>query len=93
MKNKISKIIDKRPAKWPEYYDKKDVENYCEYFIKGTNLKLGFYYKDLETGEDNYYCIVCDGYDQMDPFNSEEELFEHFDYILNTEHDCWRYYD
>ena len=93
MKNKIAKIIDKIPGKWPEYYDEKNVENYNEYFIKGTKIKLGFCNKDIDTGENNYYCIVCDGYDQMDPFDTEEELMEHFDYILNTEHDCWRYYD
>ena len=33
MKNKIAKVIDKRPGKWPNYYDEKDVENYQEYFL------------------------------------------------------------
>lgn len=90
---KISKLIDKRPGCWPSYYDEKDVDDYYEYFIKGTNIKLGFTYFDKETRENNFYCIVCDGYDQMDPYDSEKRLFEHFEWMLMNEELIWRYYE
>lgn len=93
MKNKIAKIIDIRPGTWPAYYDDCAAEDYQEYFIKGTNIKLGFKYIDGECGEQCFYCIVCDGYDQMDPFETEDELMEHFEWMLTTEHDGWRYYE
>lgn len=93
MKNKISKIIEKIPGKWPEYYDNWDVKDYQEYFIKGTKIKLGFTCFNNELNKEEFYCIVCDGYDQMNPFDTEEELMEQFEYILLNEHDCWRYYD
>jgi len=90
---KINKLIDKRPGSWPSYYDEKDVDDYYEYFIKGTNIKLGFTYFDKETREENFYCIVCDGYDQMDRYNSEKSLFEHFEWMLTNEELIWRYYE
>ena len=89
----IMDILDVRPGKWPEYYDDCDAQDYQEYFIKGTNIKLGFKYINGETGEWNFYCIVCDGYDMMDSYEAEEELIEHFEWLLTTEHDSWRYYD
>ena len=92
-KDKIFKLIDIRPGEWPSYYDDCDAKEYYEYFIKGTNIKLGFRYIDGETGEENFYCIVCDGYDQMDPYDSEAELFEHFEWMLMNEELIWRYYD
>lgn len=93
MKNKIAKIIELRSGNWPEYYDDCVAEDYQEYFIKGTNIKLGFKYIDGETGEQLFYCIVCDGYDQMDPYDSEAELFEHFEWMLMNKELIWRYYE
>jgi hypothetical protein len=89
----IKKIIEKRPGKWPSYYDDHDVKDYCEYFIKGTNIKLGFTCFSNEINEDEFYCIVCDGYDQMDPYDTEKELFEHFEWMLMNKNLTWRYYD
>ena len=89
----IKKIIEIRPGKWPEYYDDLDVKDYNEYFIKGTNIKLGFKYFDNETNEEAFYCIVCNGYDQMDPYDTEKELFEHFEWMLMNKDLVWRYYE
>lgn len=93
MKYKIAKVIDIRPGKWPEYYDECDAQDYQEYFIKGTSIKLGFKYIDGETGEKNFYCIVCDGYDMMDFYDSEEDLFKHFEWMLMNKDLIWRYYE
>ena len=65
-KHPVEKLIDIRPGVWPKYYDGNDARDYCEYFIKGTNIKLGFKYLDGETNEQCFYCIVCDGYNQLD---------------------------
>jgi len=92
-KNKsIKDIIDIRCGRWPSYYDECNAQDYYEYFIKGTNVKLGFKYVDGDTGEKYFYCIVCDGYDQMDAYDTEEDLFEHFDWMLNDKELIWRYY-
>lgn len=88
----IKKLIDVRPGKWPEYYDEHDVSDYNEYFIKGTNIKLGFKYINNETNEQCFYCIVCDGYGMMDPYDTEKELFEHFEWMLMDKELIWRYY-
>jgi hypothetical protein len=61
----IKKIIEKRPGKWPEYYDEKNVENYTEYFIKGTNIKLGFYDNNLEEGHEEFCCIISETRDDF----------------------------
>jgi hypothetical protein len=89
----IKRIIEKRPGKWPSYYDDHDVKDYCEYFIKGTNIKLGFTCFSNETNEEEFYCIVCDGYDQMDPYDTEKELFDHFEWMLMNKNLTWRYYE
>ena len=88
----IKKLIDIRPGKWPSYYDDLDISDYQEYFIKDTNIKLGFKYIDNETNEKCFYCIICDGYDQMDPFDSEKELFKHFKWMFMNKDLSWRYY-
>lgn len=92
MKNKISKVIDKRPGKWPDYYDERDVENYQEYFIKGTNVKIGFTYYDKEEDKVEYCCIVTESQDDQDWYESEEELFNHFEYILMNPDFGWQYF-
>ena len=89
----IRDLFDRRPAKWPEYYDDCNAQEYHEWFIKGTNIKLGFDYIDGETNGHEWYCIVCDGYDQMDPYDSEEDLLEHFEWMLMNKDLIWRYYE
>ena len=93
MENKIAKIIEKRSGTWPEYYDEKDVENYCEYFIKGTNMKLGFSCFNKENNEWEYCRIVSESYDDFIYSDTEEELYKDFEYILMNENFSWRYYD
>ena len=89
----IMDLLDRRPSKWPDYYDACDAQDYHEWFIKGTNIKLGFDYIDGETNEHCWYCIVCDGYDQMDPYDSEEEFIKHLEWMLMNENLIWRYYE
>ncbi len=89
----IKDILDRRPGKWPEYYDDPAPEEYYEWFIKGTNIKLGFDYIDSKTNEHCWYCIVCDGYDQMDLYDSEKDLLEHFEWMLMNNELTWRYYE
>ena len=91
-KNRIAKVIEKRPGKWPEYYDEREVENYQEYFIKGTNVKIGFTCYDKEQDEIDYCCIVTESQDDQDYYDSEEELFKHFEYILMNPDFGWRYF-
>lgn len=92
----IRDIIDLRPAKYPEYYDNADhCISYSEYFIKGTNMKLGFKCEMIDTDEGirtDFYCIVCDGYDMMDPYDTEDALMEHFEWMLMNKELIWRYY-
>jgi len=89
----IMDLLDRRHSKWPDYYDKCDAQDYHEWFIKGTNIKLGFDYIDGETNEHCWYCIVCDGYDQMDPYDSEEEFIKHLEWMIMNENLIWRYYE
>ena len=89
----INKLIDKRPGQWPSNYDEIDIRDYHEYFIKGTNIKLGFYYIDNESDEECFYRTVCDGYDMMEPYDSEKELFKSFEWILMNKELIWRYYE
>ena len=91
--NKIKKVLDRRPATWPEYYDECDAQEYHEWFIKGTNVKLGFDYIDGETGEHTWYKIVCDGYNQMDPYETEEAFLEDIEWMLMNKELVWRYYE
>ncbi len=93
MKNKISKVIDIRPGKWPEYYDECNVKEYQEYFIKGTNIKLGFKYIHDDSVEWEYCCIISESYDDQIWFETEEELFKHFEWILMNKDLIWRYYE
>ena len=92
-KHPVEKLIDIREGVYPNYYDKCNAQDYQEYFIKGTNMKLGFKYFDGDTNEWNYYCIVCDGYDQMDSFETEDGLFGHFYWMLTNQDLIWRYYE
>jgi len=91
--NKIKKVLDRRPATWPEYYDECDAQEYHEWFIKGTNVKLGFDYIDGETGEHTWYKIVCDGYNQMDPYETEKAFLEDIEWMLMNKELVWRYYE
>ncbi len=90
--NNIKDILDRREAKWPEYYDETEAEEYHEWFIKGTNVKLGFDYIDGDTGEHIWYKIVCDGYDDMQPYETEEEFLKDIDWMLMNKDLSWRYY-
>jgi len=92
MKNNIKKTIEKRPAKWPEYYDEKNVENYQEYFIKGTNIKIGFTCYDKDEDVDDFCCIISESQDDFIWFDTEKELYEHFAYILLNKEFGWQYF-
>lgn len=89
----IMDILDRRPGTWPEYYDDCDAQEYYEWFIKGTNIKLGFDYIDGKTHEHHWYKIVCEGYDQMEPYDTEEEFLEDVEWMLNNIELTWRYYE
>lgn len=89
----IKKVLERRPGKWPSYYDESNVQEYHEWFIKGTNIKLGFDYVDGDTNEHIWYKIVCDGYDQMDPYDTEKDFLESIEYILMNKELTWRYYE
>ena len=89
----IKDILDRRPGKWPDYYDDRDAKEYHEWFIKGTNIKLGFDYIDGKTGEHCWYKIVCDGYDQMNPYDTEEDFLEDIEWMLMNKELMWRYYE
>ena len=91
-KHPIEKLIDIRPGEWPKYYDDCNAQEYQEYFIKGTNIRLGFKYIDGDTNEQCFYCVVCDGYDQMDPYDTEQQLFNQFYWMLYNKDLSWRYY-
>ena len=89
----IMDVLDRRPGTWPDYYDECDAQEYYEWFIKGTNIKLGFDYIDGKTNEHHWYKIVCDGYDQMEPYDTEEEFLEDIEWMLNNIELTWRYYE
>lgn len=91
--NKIKDVLDRREAKWPEYYDETEAEEYHEWFIKGTNVKLGFDYIDGDTSEHIWYKIVCDGYDDMQAYETEEEFLKDIEWMLMNKDLSWRYYD
>ena len=88
----IKKIIEKRQAKWPSYYDEHNVEDYQEYYIKGTNIKLGFYDKNLDEDCEEFCCIISESEDDFIWFDTEKELFEHFEYILMNKNFGWKYF-
>lgn len=89
----IKDILDRRPTKWPDHYNECDAEEYHEWFIKGTNVKLGFDYIDGETNEHLWYKIVCDGYDLMEPYETEEKFLEDIEWMLKNKDLNWRYYE
>ena len=84
-------IYEQRNATWPDYYDDIDVKDYHEWFIKGTNIKLGFDYINVESNEREYYCVVSESYDDQIPFETEKDLIEHFDYITQNKNFNWGY--
>ncbi len=90
--NDIKNIIDVRPATSPEYYDKCGARDYQEYFIKGTNMKLGFKYTN-KLNQKEYCCITTESYDDQEWFGSEENLFKHFEWLLTNTEITWRYYE
>lgn len=89
----IEKVIETRPGKWPSYYDEKNVEKYTEYFIKGTNIKLGFCDFNIDEKCEEYCCIISESIDDFIWFDTEKELFEHFECILMNKNLTWRYYE
>ena len=89
----IKDVLDRRPGEWPNYYDECNQKEYHEWFIKGTNIKLGFDYIDGETGEHCWYRVVCDGYDQMEPYDTEEDFLKDIEWMLNNKDLSWRYYE
>lgn len=88
----IKKIIECRPAKWPTYYDDANVKDYCEYFIKGTNVKLGFRVMNIDENCVDFCCIVSESQDDQIYFEEEAELFDHFEYILMNKEFGWQYF-
>ena len=91
--SKIKKILDRRPSVWPDYYDECNAQEYHEWFIKGTNVKLGFDYIDGDTNEHLWYKIVCDGYDQMNSYDTEKDFLEDIEWMLMNKELIWRYYE
>lgn len=89
----VKNLLDRRPSTWPEYYDKCDTKEYHEWFIKGTNIKLGFDYIDDETDEHCWRKIVCDGYDDIDSYDTEKEFLEDIEWMLMNKNLSWRYYE
>lgn len=87
----IKDILDRRPAKWPTYYDDIDAPDYHEWFIKGTNVKLGFDY--VESNERKYYCVVSESYDDQIEFETEKDMIDHLEWMLMNENLTWRYYE
>ena len=88
-----SGAIEVREAEWPKEFDEADVENYKEYFIRGTNIRLGYKCFNKETRENEYCCMLNESCDDFVFYNSEKELIEHFNYILNNRDLIWRYYE
>lgn len=89
----IKKILERRPGKWPSYYDECNAKEYHEWFIKGTNIKLGFDYIDGDTGEYNWYRIITESYDDMIPYDSEESFMQDIKWMLMNKNLSWRYYE
>ena len=89
----IKKILDRRPGKWPSYYDECDVQEYYEWFIKGTNIKVGFDYIDGETEEHCWYRIITESYDDMIPYDSEKSFMQDIEWMLMNKDLSWRYYE
>lgn len=88
--DKIFKLIDIRPGDSDDC-DDCNAKEYYEYFIKGTNVKLGFRYIDVATNEEKYYCVVCEGFNHCYSYDSEAELFEHFEWLLLNKELIWGY--
>jgi len=86
-------LYERRDSTWPDFYDDNGAKDYHEWFIKGTNIKLGFDYINDESNEREYYCIVSDSYDDQIPFNSEKDLIKHFDYMVQNKNFFWRYFE
>ena len=89
----IKKILERRPGKWPLYYDECDAQEYYEWFIKGTNIKLGFDYIDGETEEHCWYRIISESYDDMIYYDSEKSFIQDIEWMLMNKDLSWRYYD
>ncbi len=90
--NNNNSLYERRSETWPNYYDDIDAKDYHEWFIKGTNIKLGFDYINIESNERQYYCVVSESYDDQIPFETEKDMIEHFDYITQNKDFSWRYY-
>jgi len=90
---KITNLLDRRKSTWPSYYDEHNVQDYHEWFIKDTNIKLGFDYIDKDTNEHIWYKIVCDGYDQMDSYDTEKDFLKDIKWMLMNKNLTWRYYE
>jgi len=84
--------FDIRPSKWPVYYDDTDMHDYNEWFIKGTNIKLGFDFINNVTQEHLYYCVVTESYDDQIIFKNKYEFIKHLNWIINNKELSWRFY-
>lgn len=93
LKKDNNSLYERRSAAWPYNYDDIDVQDYHEWFIKGTNIKLGFDYVNGKLNEHEYYCTVSESYDDQIPFNSEKDLTEHFEWMIMNDNLIWRYYE
>ena len=89
----IKEVLDRRSAQWPSYYDEYQAEEYHEWFINGTNIKLGFDYIDGNSRKHIWNKIVCDGYDMMDSYDTEEAFLKDIEWMLMNKELTWRYYE
>ena len=69
-----SGAIEVREAEWPKEFDEADVENYKEYFIRGTNIRLGYKCFNKKTRENEYCCMLNKSCDDFVFYNSEKKL-------------------
>ena len=86
-------LYERRDSTWPNYYEDIDAKDYHEWFIKGTNIQLGFDYINIESNERQYYCVVSESYDDQIPFETEKDMIKHFDYIVKNKNFFWRYFE
>lgn len=88
----IMDFLDRRPTPSPVEYDG-SIEDYYEWFIKGTNIKLGYDYYDRELGEQIWCRIVTESYDDQITYKTEQKFLEDIDWLLSNKELTWRYYE
>ena len=88
----IMDLLDRRSTPSPAEYDG-SIEDYHEWFIKGTNIKLGYDYYDRELGEQIWSRIVTESYDDQITYKTEQKFLEDIDWLLSNKELMWRYYE